>query len=234
MNGENTTPRPDPTALTAIALGQVKDDLRRDIDCAVEVLEEKIGGLRRVVDLHVVTLNLLPEQREQLRVRLQHEITEHVSAAREAVGAEIKRVEDVNNQKFCAIDTQFDERDGRVAQAASEARISLDAALSAAKEAVGEQNKSNALSINKSEQATQKQIDSLETLMQTSFKALEDKYGDLKGRLDRGEGSDSGEKQTKMFHSQAQATIFGWLAAGGGIVTALILAIAALAKAHGL
>ena len=234
MNGENTTPRPDPTALTAQAVDAAKDDLRRDINCAVNVLEEKIGGLRRIVDVHVETLKLLPEQQEQLRERLQHEITEHVESARGAVRAEILRVEDVTFQKFCAIDTRFEERDERVTQAASEARISLDAALSAAKEAVGEQNKSNALSINKSEQTTQKQIDSLETLMQTSFGALEDKYGDLKGRLDRGEGNKSGEQQTRVVHNQTQATLFGWIAAGGAIVTAIILAVAALAKAHGL
>src|ERR1035437_9610052 len=107
MNREGSTPRPDPTVLTAQAVDAAKDDLRRDITCAVEVLEEKIGGLRRIVDVHVETLKLLPEQREQLRERLQHEIAEHVESARGAVTAEIRRVEDVNNQKFCAIDTQF-------------------------------------------------------------------------------------------------------------------------------
>ena len=102
--------------------------------------------------------------------------------------SQIKNVSDVSDQKFDAIDTRFVERDTRTAQAADESRISLDAALAAAKEAVSEQNKANALAIGKSELATQKQIDAMGEVMATSIKSLEDKIADATKRLDRGEG----------------------------------------------
>jgi hypothetical protein len=54
-------------------------------------------------------------------------------------------------EKFASIDKQFLDRDTRVEQMAKASAEALSAALQAAKEAVGEQNKSSALSINKSE-----------------------------------------------------------------------------------
>ncbi len=68
----------------------------------------------------------------------------------------------------------------------------MDAALQAAKEAVGEQNKSSALAIAKSEAATTKQIDQLAGVIQTMTKAFDDKVGDVKDRLTRIEGAKQG------------------------------------------
>src|SRR5580658_3724506 len=62
---------------------------------------------------------------------------------------------------FAGIQTQFIERDTRVEQTAKGSKEALDAALQAAKEAVGEQNKSNSVAIAKSEAATNKQMDQL-------------------------------------------------------------------------
>jgi hypothetical protein len=106
-------------------------------------------------------------------------------------------VRDVNTEKFQAIDSRFAERDVRTEQTALASRTSLEAALAAAKEAVSEQNKANAQAIAKSELATQKQIDAMAQLMTNSNKSLEDKIGDLRTRLDRGEGRSTGSTETR-------------------------------------
>jgi hypothetical protein len=178
------------------------------LDSQGRELLSKIVALDRVLELLRVQTDFAPA-REELAKRVSEERHQEVSATREFILSELSRVRDihderfrvsqaeldnvrtVHDEKFSAVDTRFQERDERTAQAAQESRISLDAALAAAKEAVGEQNKANSTAIAKSELATQKQIDSMETLMQTNFSAMESRLADLKSRIDRGEGSDS-------------------------------------------
>lgn len=68
----------------------------------------------------------------------------------------------------------------------------LDAALQAAKEAVGEQNKSNALANAKMETAFTKQIDAIGVQIQSNNKGIDDKVGDLKDRVIAGESRSKG------------------------------------------
>ena len=90
------------------------------------------------------------------------------------------------------IEIQFTERDKRSEQTAKDSKIAVDAAFSAAKEAVSEQNKSSALAISKSETATTKQIDSISSLISASSKATDEKIEDVKARLQMIEGQKQG------------------------------------------
>src|SRR5665213_462443 len=90
------------------------------------------------------------------------------------------------------IEIQFTERDKRAEQTAKDTKVAVDAAFSAAKEAVGEQNKSSALAISKSEAATTKQIDSISSLISASSKATDEKIEDVKARLQMIEGQKQG------------------------------------------
>jgi hypothetical protein len=81
------------------------------------------------------------------------------------------------------IDQRFEERDERTDQIAQLGRISLDAALAAAKEAVGEQNKSNALSITKSESSMKEQINANSTQAMTRIDGQVDKVDGLTARI---------------------------------------------------
>src|ERR1035438_5626536 len=126
--------------------------------------DQSNGGAPPRIDPTSVTKEAIDAAKADLRREMEVIVRERdsaVAALRVEVMSEIRRVNDVTDQKFDAVKQQFEERDTRTEQAAQESRISLDAALAAAKEAVGEQNKSNALSIAKSEGATQKQIDAL-------------------------------------------------------------------------
>ena len=120
-------------------------------------------------------------------------------------------------ERFNSISVQFKERDARVEQSARESKVAVDAAFSAQKEAVSEQNKSSTAAIAKSEAATTKQIDAMGLLINASQKATDEKIDDMKARItvieSRGAGMASG---------------FGYIATGIGIVAAIIGAIVAL------
>lgn len=104
--------------------------------------------------------------------------------------------QEITLERFRGIEVQFNERDKRTDQTARDSKVAVDAAFSAAKEAVAEQNKSSALAIAKSEAGTTKQIDQMQALIGAVSKALEDKINDVKERVARGDGRDVGSTST--------------------------------------
>jgi hypothetical protein len=173
-NGGWNTPVPDPTTLTREAVDRAVSQWQRDLASVREIIESRLAA----ADTAVV---------------LRHAATDrNAEALREIIMARIANVESVSNERFSAVATQIAERDTRTVLAADESRVSLKAALDAAKEAVSEQNKANSLAIGKSETATQKQLDALAAQMLASIKSLDDKIGDAARRLDRGEGRSVG------------------------------------------
>lgn len=86
-------------------------------------------------------------------------------------------------EKLKLLATQISERDTTVERTSRDSKVAVDAAFAAAKEAVGEQNKSNALSIAKSEAAFTKQIDQIGGLISTIAKGVDDKIDDIKTRI---------------------------------------------------
>lgn len=181
----NNLPVPDPTVLTT----QLVD---RALAAYREVVETRLGAMDKAVNLLASDIVSAKKDMHDSTAHFMNDRDRQIHALREILTSSVERVSDVTTEKFTAVDTRFLERDTRTQQAADESRISLDAALAAAKEAVSEQNKANTEAIRKSELATQKQIDSLVALMNTANKSLEDKFSDIKSRLDRGEGQAHG------------------------------------------
>jgi ribosome-binding ATPase YchF (GTP1/OBG family) len=164
------TPIPDPTTLTREAVDRAVAQWQRDLAAVREIIEARLDAADTATTLRLT-------------------VTEQNSdSLREVLLSRILNVEAVSNERFAAIATQFAERDTRTVLAADESRVSLKAALDAAKEAVSEQNKANSLAIGKSEDATKERLDALALLMTASSKSLEDKIGEAVRRLDRGEG----------------------------------------------
>jgi hypothetical protein len=97
-----------------------------------------------------------------------------------------------HEERFASIKTQFTERDTRTEQTSRDSKVAVDAALQAAKEAVGEQNRSNTLAIAKSETAFAKQVDQIGVQIATIQKGVDDKFEDVKGRLNLLEGMKRG------------------------------------------
>lgn len=178
-----STPVPDPTLLTTEAL-------KREIASLKEVVFTRLDGMDKAVSIFREDITRVPTDTDK---QIQH-LKELVLETFEVV-----------HEKFRSVQTQFVERDVRVEQTAKDTKIAVDAALTAAEKAVGKQNESFSLSINKSEAATTKQIDQLGQVIQSETKALLGFINDMKDRLNRIEGQDVG-KQTAVTTQQTSNT----------------------------
>jgi hypothetical protein len=214
---DDIVPKPDPTRLTT----QLVD---RTISAFREVFEVRLAEMDKAIVLAADSIGKLPADATTKCDKLRLDLEGQMQALREFIMSQIENIRDLTTVKFDAVNSRFKERDIRTEHAAVESRISLDAALAAAKEAVAEQNKANAQAIGKSETATQKQIDALLQLMTTSNKSLEDKISDIKSRLDRGEGHDTGSSEAHTDKRSDVGTIIQAIAVMVTIVGLIIVA----------
>jgi hypothetical protein len=180
----------DPARLTT----QVVD---RAISAFREVIEARLIGMDRAIAVIADQVDKLPADAATKCDESRADINRQMLALRELIMSQIENVRNVSADKFDSINGRFRERDAQLEQAAREGRISLDSALTAAKDAVSEHNKSNERAIEKAETATQKQIEAMLQLMTTNNRSLEERIGDLKSRLDRGEGQDTASTQAR-------------------------------------
>jgi hypothetical protein len=215
---EGNLPIPDPTKLTT----QLVD---RTILAFRELFEVRLADMDKAILLAARQVEKFPADTAFQVDQLRAEINREMLALREFILGRVERIEAVNAEKFEGVNSRFQERDVRIAYAAQEARISLDAALAAAKEAVSEQNKANVQAITKAEAATQKQIDALVQLMATSNKSLEDKIADVRTSLDRGEGRNTGSEQARTEKRLDVGTLLQVVAIVATIVGLVIIAI---------
>jgi hypothetical protein len=203
----DTRPVPDPTVLTTQALVASITSLREVLEAVIQgqkaVFESRLDGMDKAINLLQVTTDRQPAE----------------------VDRKIANLRVLHEEKFTSIQVQFAERDTRTEQSARDSKVAVDAALSAAKEAVGEQNKSSALAIAKSEAGTAKQIDQQALLIATATKALDEKIGDIKDRLTRIEGQSIGQTVAR----EDTKSLWAILIAAVGAVIAIGTVIAALA-----
>jgi hypothetical protein len=196
---QNGRPVPDPTVLTTQQLERAISGLR-------EILEARLNGMDKALSLTHEELN-----------RRATEGSLKVSHLRE-----------LSDEKFSSIQTQFLERDTRTEQTSRDSKVAVDAALQAAKEAVGEQNKSSALAIAKSESATTKQIDQLVVLISTGTNAQDSKINDIKDRITTLESSNStlaSAQITQHDASSSRVAIIGVICTVGGLLIGVIFSV---------
>jgi len=186
-----TPPVPDPTVLTT-------QNLRREIFGLRELIESRLDGTDKVMAL--------------LQVEIIDRIPERIAGA-------VERLESLRDEKFKNVAVQFAERDLRADIISRDSKVAIDAALQAAKEAVGEQNKSSALAIAKSETATVKQIDQIGLTTTAMAKTFDDKIADLKDRVNAIEN-----------RGQGQSQMWGYFAGAIGIILAIASVAVHLAK----
>ena len=163
-------PRPDPTRLTT-------EQLRREVSQLKELITLRLDQMDKAVGLV-------------------HESKGHLPIV---IDEKIHALEAVQNVKFESIQVQFKERDVRVDQSSISAKVAVDAALQAAKEAVEKQNTNFAQTIGKSDASTTKQIDQMNVLIDKIATGLNDKITDIKDRLGRGEGVGEGKHESFAF-----------------------------------
>jgi len=171
---QDTRPDPDPTVRTS-------EQLLREISLVREVFTSELVGNRLVLEARLEGI--------EKAIDLERTLT---NEARGSVLAETLHLQKLHDEKFKSIEIQFIERDTRTEQTSRDSKVAVDAALQAAKEAVGEQKKSNALANSKMEAAFTKQMDQLGTLLTTMQKTSDDKIDDLKSRVVSLESSKKG------------------------------------------
>jgi Fe2+ transport system protein B len=156
-------PVPDPTVLTT-------QQLWREVAIVRELIETRLDGMDKAIELLQKTTDKQPN----------------------FIESQIMQLQRLHEEKFRSVAIQFVERDTRTEQTSRDSKVAVDAALQAAKEAVGEQNKSSAMAIAKSEAATTKQIDQIGVIIQTNTAGFNDKIDDIKSRLTIIEGKATG------------------------------------------
>ena len=172
--GHSWVPVPDPTSLTT-------EQLRREVSALREILTARLDGMDRATALLSETVNRTPTQ-----------IQTEISHVRELMTEKLTSLGGEAEEKFSSIALQFDERDVRTTQAATASAQALAAALQAAKEAVFEQAQAAAKAAEKTELSFTKQIDQIQLQITTVAEGFGDRIGELKERIDRGEGADKG------------------------------------------
>lgn len=199
----------------------LRDLVLARIDATAQVNSSEARGFLKSIETRLDSMDKATELlRENLGV-VPSAMDRAVNHLREFMVARIESTAVSRDERFNSIELQFKERDTRTDQSSRDSKVAVDAALQAAKEAVGEQNKSSALAIAKSENSTTKQIDQLQTLIQSNSDATNDKINDIKARLDRGEGLTRGGNQTRT-----EKRLDGGLAAAIAGVYVAILSVA--------
>ena len=224
-------PIPDPTVLTTQQLGREILALREIIESRLDGMDKAINLLSEAASRSPSIAEVVAKGDERFRAIENHiekahsqlkELQEQkVNALKLAHDERLSGIILTIDERFSSIATQFKERDTRTEQTSKDSKVAVDAALQAAKEAVGEQNKSNALSISKSEAAFTKQIDQIGTIITTTAKGVDDKIDDIKGRLQIIEAKTSGKEA-------GMSTLLGWIFGAFGLLAALSTTILAI------
>ena len=160
----------------------------------LEQIIREFAALEKFFNARILAVEDEMKVHYEALTRVPTDVDKQISHTREVVNERFATMV----EKFASISLQFQERDTRTEQTSKDSKVAVDAALQAAKEAVGEQNKSSALAIAKSEASTTKQIEQITTNIGSINENLNDKIEDVKARVStlatkdniRGEGAD--------------------------------------------
>lgn len=168
---------------------------------------------------HTAGVRSILEARLEANEKIMDAVWNRIEKIDAIIEKEVNHLKEVHSVKFEGIQTQFAERDTRQEKTSESDRVALGAALNAAKEAVGEQNKSSASAIAKSEAATTKQIDQIGVMNLATNKSTDEKIEGIKADL-------------TFIKGQAKGLGAGWglLVGALGILIAIATLIAMVLK----
>jgi hypothetical protein len=142
-------------------LTRFRAEVERRDQAGRQLIEQRLEDLDKARALNAKHIDLIPDR-----------IDCRVAAEREYLMSQLNIIATRTSEKFGAVDKEF--------LASKEA---VAAALQAAKEAVGEQNRSNSAAIKVSESNTKEQLTALGQVSSANFKAQEDKINDARERI---------------------------------------------------
>lgn len=204
------TPMPDPTALTTA-------QLQRELVLLDRIFAEKLSALIERVDAM-----------EKAQTLFHDDLVRVPTAVDKAVGQLKELHEKWFLEKFDIVQTQLRERDVRHSQVETDRQREIAAALQAAKEVLGEQYRSSNLAISKSEDAIEKRINGVISMVQTTTGPINDKIDDLKERLTLIEGRTAGITSATAAQQGAQGLQQGAQSLNWGIIALIVSVLVAL------
>ena len=199
--GAGWTPIPDPTALTNTLVEKARDDIRREIDFVRQILSQRLDAMDTATQLMQDWRETLPKRLDEALVAYRRVMEERFNVVNEHFK--------VIGEKFAGIATQFEERDVRSSTNAVATKTAVDAAFQAQRDMVAAQNTNIAQALARIEATSQKQIEQLVTLLQTTTSGTNDKVDDLKQRLTLIEGRTAGITAAGTTQTSAQQTAQG-------------------------
>lgn len=216
---------PDPSILT-------RDLIRDEITGLRELLHAELHGQNSALQARLDAMDEAIRVAKADLVRVPTEVDKRVGGLDAVIAERIGTI----NEKFHAVEQQFQERDVRVREAALSQTTAVNAALSAQKEAAGEQAKTFGLATDKAEKATGEQIAQQRVLLEattrnlsdkieTNTKGLSDQIADLKDRLTRFESLGLG-------HTAATVDIRAWVLAAATVIVAVLTVIGFVLAQH--
>jgi len=191
------------------------EELRRDVSALREILQARLDGMDRATVVLSETVNRTPTI-----------IQTEISHVRELMNEKLAKIDGEAAEKFRSIEQQFAERDVRTEQSATASASALAAALQAAKEAVFEQAQAAAKAAEKTELSFTKQIDAIGLQIKTVSDGFGDRIGELKERIDRGEGNSAGASGQRTETRLNMASVVSLALLAISVVTFIILYVA--------
>lgn len=191
-------------------------------DSRFEQLERSFNVRFDGIEAHALAVREILETRmngNDTAVKLLQESSDRIP---NTVDEKISALEEVNQEKFDSIQTQFRERDVRSERESKDNKVAVDAALSAQKEASAAQNDSNITAIAKSEAGFTKQIDQISVLIANGSKSLDDKINELKERFLFGQGIVQEKKDQVVTQHGANANILTIVGIVAGLIGAVV------------
>lgn len=131
------------------------------------------------------------------------------------------------NEKFASVATQFAERDIRTEQTSRDSKVAVDAALQAAKEAVGKQQEASDRANTKAELSFTKQFDQISAVIIAAKSNSDDKIGDLKDRVQGLESEKRGQAAATTTQQTSNTGLVGII----GLVLGTLIGIGGLVVA---
>ena len=176
-----------------IASNHFRDEVTRRDEAGRQLIEQRLADLDKAREVSAAQMSKFLDEARETHRRMHDTFVGETVAEREFIMAQIEIVRSVMGEKFGGVTEQF------VAS-----KIAVDAALSAAKEAVAEQNKSNSQAITKSETATKEQLASLSRVTDAGIAGLSDKIDDARTRLTTLESRTAGIRDSRAETSSGE------------------------------
>lgn len=205
------SPQPDPSVMTVHEQEKQAAALRELFDSKIQSLREEIKQIKNALDFQ-----------DGRQIKRLDDMPAYIDS-------QLGTLERLTNEKFKAVDQQF-----------QSSEITLAAALQAQKNAVDDRNKSYETATSKAEAATEKQIDGIQSLINSTQKATEEKIESVKQLLASGQRNNDDKinevrntisdlrttsrvSETAIIsHGNGVNDLWGYIVAGAGILIAFL------------